>query len=145
MRAAALLAALMFAASVLAGSSAGNASASRKCATYQDNICMFLSVKGHPEIAKQLSDSGVVKISAKQKLNVAIYIYQLVTKVKLSIAGAGGKMVETEKMDSVFIFQYFIDVPLGGAAYTKLHTRRPAVPDTWQQHTYKMSLKSKAA
>lgn len=43
-------------------------------------------------------------------------------------------------MDSAFISQYFATVPLGGGAYTKLHTWRPSVPDTWQPGTYTISL-----
>ena len=46
---------------------------------------MFLSVKGHSGIEKQHSDNSVVKISAKETLKVAIYIYPLVTKVNPSI------------------------------------------------------------
>ena len=101
---------------------------------------MFLSVKGHPGIAKQHSDNGVVKISAKEKLKIAIYIYPLVTKVNISITDAGGKVVETKTMDSAFIFQYFTDVPPGGGAYTKLYTWRPVVPDKWQPGAYTISL-----
>ena len=42
----------MLVVSVLAASSAGNASATHKRATYQDNVCMFLSVKGPPRNCK---------------------------------------------------------------------------------------------
>ena len=97
-------------------------------------------MKGHPRIAKQHSGNGVVKTSAKEKLNVTICIYPLVTMANLSIADASAEVVETKKMDSAFIFQYFTDVPLGGGTYTKLYTWGLAVTDTWQPGTYTIRL-----